>query len=1106
MRLSLLLIITCTLSLSATTTYSQQTKLSLSLKNASLQDLLQEIGKKSDFSFWYSNNELNANSKITLAMKDQTIDKILDIALKDQGLAYEINDKIIVIYKPKDAIELARQQQKLSGRVTDASTGEVIIGANIIIEGTTRGTVTDVEGKFSIDIAAPNEVILFSFLGYNTERITYAGETNIEIKLVPDITKLEEVVVVGYGIQKKVNVIGSIAQISSEQLEGRQVPLLSNALAGQMTGVTVIQRSGAPGSSSGTISVRGVGSFGAAPDALVLIDGIPGSINDVRSDEVESISVLKDAASAAIYGARAANGVILITTKAGKASKVKVNYMGYGGFVSPTALPELVNSWDYAKAYNEASGSTTYTEDDIQKFKDGTDPDNYPNSNMLEDIVNRMGFQTGHDLTFNGGNEINKYYLSVGYLSQDGVVEKNNFTRYSARLNMISALTPRLKLTTRISGINSKIDEPASPASTSASRLTDMIRTAAKYPPTYATILQNGDFGRGNTSTGTPVAGLKSPSFYNSNSWKYSSNINLEYKPIKDLTLSAIGGLNYSNGETKLYSSTLRLDNELTVGPSNMTHEFGRTIYQTLQSTVNYNKNLGKNAFNILLGYSFEKQKYREISGFRDNFPGNDLPYLDAGSPENQTTGSGGYDWAIESLFGRITYNFDEKYLFETTIRNDGSSRFPKTMKYAIFPSLAIGWRISNENFIKNNIDWINNLKIKASWGKLGNQNIGNYPWQTTYSIGSDQSYVFGGSIVQGGVITSLRDPNLHWETTNTSDIGFESSFFSGKLNLNASYFYRKTYDILYRPTSSISTVLGMGVSETNTGSLKNTGLEFEMGYKNIIGDFKYSINGNFTIINNEVLDLGVGNVEQLNGLVGNGSDLFIGNPMQLYYGLQTDGVFLDQADIDSWYAINDQTSILPKTNAKPGDFRYVDLSGDGKVDLSYDRKVLGSQIPQYNFSANIGLEYKRFDLGVMLQGVSGVNGMLSEHAGLAFYNLGTLQEWMWKGRFNPERPTRYPEYPRLEVLENTTTANTIISDFWVLDASYLRVKNVQIGYSFPEGLMNKIRVDALRIYASAENPYTFSHYRKGWDPEINSKGDFYPILATYTIGLNLKF
>jgi TonB-linked SusC/RagA family outer membrane protein len=1102
MRLTFLFLFVGLMQVSASL-YSQSTKLSLDLRNTRVSDVLEAIERQSEFRFAYSAEFIDMNRKVNVDIKGKSIEQTLSVIFEGTDVKYSINNRHILLFNDEMPPSETMQQKGISGKVTD-SFGSPLPGVSVVVKGTTNGTITDADGNYSISNAPENATLQFSFVGMKGQEVVVAGKTSINVKMEEETVGIEEVVAVGYGVQKKVNVIGSISQITSDKLTGRSVPLLSSALTGQMTGVSVITRSGAPGASS-TIRVRGVGSFGASPEALVLVDGIPGNINDVRPEEVESISVLKDASSAAIYGARAANGVILITTKAGKSTKVKVNYNAYGGFVAPTALPEMLNSWDYALAYNEASGTQRYSADDIAKFKDGNDPVNFPNSNILKEVLDHKGFQTGHDLTLSGGNEINQYYFAVGYLSQDGIVEKNNYSRYNARLNMISALTPKLKVTTRLSGVTSQINEPASPGSGDVFRVTDgIIRESSRVPSVYASILPDGSFGLGPASVGTPVSRLKSASFYENPRWKFAGNVDVTYKPIDDLIITAIGGYNFIFDETRTFRSTQQLSDLITVGPSNLVQTGERTQYKTLQTTVDYNKDVENHHFSVLLGYSFEQQEFRDMVGYRDKFPSNELPYIDAGAPDNQQVSGGGYDWAIQSVFGRIKYNYNEKYLFEATVRNDGSSRFPETRKYGLFPSLAVGWRISEEPFVKNKLAWLTNLKIKASWGKLGNQNIGNYSWQSTYELGRD--YVFGGSIRQGAAMLKLTDPNLHWENTQTADIGFESSVFDGKLNFNISYFHRKTSDILYKPTSSVSKILGMNLSEMNTGSLQNNGLELELGHENKIGEFKYHVNANFTLVNNKVLDLGVGNVTQPNGLVGNGSNLFIGYPMQLYYGLTTDGVFIDQTDIDEWYLKNDQSSINPKASAKPGDFRYVDISGDGMVDLANDRKVLGSQIPKYNYSLNLGFEYKGFDFSAILQGVAGVKGLLDGFSGFAFYNLGNVQEWMWNGRFDPANPTRYPEYPRLQILGNSIGVNGQLSDFWTLNASYIRLKNIQLGYSMSPGLLKMMRVDGLRVYVSSENPLTFHNYRKGWDPEINSNGAFYPILATYTFGINIKF
>lgn len=1107
MRLTLYLLIICVAQTFAIDGQAQSTKLNLSVKNATVRQVLSDIEDMSEYYFLYNSKMVDVERRVSVDLRDQSIENALNTLFNDTDVGYTIVDRQIVLSAkgaPVNQSGFVQQDRSVSGKVTDRD-GMPLPGVTVIVKGTTQGTVTNADGTYALNNIPSGTTLVFSFVGLRTQEILVGNQSVINISMQEEAIGIEEVVAVGYGIQKKVNVIGSISQISSEQFESRPVPLLSNALSGQMPGVTVITRSGAPGSSPGTIRIRGEGSFGATPNALVLIDGIPGNINDVRPDEVESISVLKDASSAAIYGARAANGVILITTKAGRAEKVKVDYNGYAGFVTPTAMPELLDSWDYALAYNEASGTQRYSAEDIEKFKNGSDPVNFPNANMLKEIISRNGLQTGHDLTFTGGSAVSQYYLAFGFLSQDGVVEKNNFSRYSARMNMTSTLTPKIKIISRLAGFSSMVKEPAVPGGKDVFRMTTgIIRNAVRYPSVYTTRLGNGEYGIGPESGGTPAAWLDSPSFYEEPDWKVSGNMLLEYKPVNDLVISGIAGYNFSYSESKLYRSTMKLNESVTMGPSSLEQTAGRTQYQTLQLTASYTKSIKQHNASILAGYSFEKQGHRNMTGYRDKFPGNDLPYLDAGSPDNQQSSGGGNDWAIQSVFGRFKYDYQEKYLLESTVRYDGSSRFPPTKKYGFFPSVAVGWRISEEPFIKDNYSWIDNLKLKASAGKLGNQEIGNYPWQSVYSLGRD--YVIGGVLTQGAAMMTLTDPTLRWESTRTSDIGFESSLWKGALNFNVSYFQRHTTDILYKPTSSVSTVLGMNLSEMNTGSLDNTGWEFELGHNGNLGEFTYHVNGNFSIIDNNVLDLGVGNVTQPNGLVGNGTDLFIGYPMQLYYGLVTDGVFLDQADIDAWYATNDQSSITPKNTARPGDFRYVDLSGDGKVDLSNDRKILGSRIPKYTFGLNLGFDFKGFDFSTLLQGVAETKGLINNYAGYAFYNLGTVQKWMWEGRFDPENPTRYPAYPRLQILGNSAGVNGQLSDYWVLDASYLRVKNIQLGYTFPKTMLNFLKIERLRVYASVDNLTTFSGYRKGWDPEINSGGDYYPILATYTFGVNLKF
>lgn len=1097
MKLILLFVAISFFQLSAVESYAQNAKINLSLSDVTLEEAIKTIEANTQFVFFFSNSAVDMTKHVDLNVKNGNIKEVLNQILS--SYKYRIEDNKIVL------LGEVQQDGKIWGVVSDAF--GPIAGANVVVKGTTNGTITDMDGRFSLD-APKGAKLQISYIGYITKELTVDTKTDYVIELVEDSQALEEVVVVGYGTEKKVNVIGSIAQIGSEKLENRSTPQLSNVLTGQMAGVTVIQRSGRPGNSGGEIRVRGVGSFGGESnksDALVLIDGIPGKLNDVSSEDVESISVLKDASTAAIYGSRAANGVILVTTKTGKEGKVSVGYNGYVGFNTPTALPEFVDTWQYATLYNEAVGREAYTQEEIQKFRDGSDPDHYANARYLDEVFSRKGLQTGHDVTINGGNAENKYMVSFGYLKQNGIVEKNDYQRYNARVNLINEILPGLKLTSRLSGVYGNRKEPMAPGGDDADNMLVLIQKALRFPGLTPTILSDGSFGAGRELHGTPAGWIKSDSFYENPEFSLNANVRLDYNPVKDLLLS-IGAYTYTNGEERTYRSTMKLSGDRVLGPSELKHKMGKTIYKTFQATAEYNKTIGEHTFGILAGYSWEQEDYRYVQGSRDKFPGNDLPYLNAGSPDNQKSEGTGNAWAIQSGFGRLRYNFNERYLFESTVRYDGSSRFPQSKKFGFFPSVAAGWRLSEENFFKENesLGFISNLKLKVSWGRLGNQNIGNYPYQSVYELG--QNYPFGDTYTQGAAVTTAVDPTIKWEETETIDGGLEAVFWNGLLSVNASYFNRRTYDILYKPSGSVSTILGQKISEMNTGELKNFGWEFEVGHRNKIGDVSYNVNANLSIIKNKLTTLGVGNVEQLNGMVGNGSDLFIGYPIQMYYGYVSDGVFLDENDIKSWY---DQSKVTP--NPQPGDIRYKDISGpdgvpDGKIDPNYDRVYLGSRIPKFTFGLNLGVEYKGLDLSVLLQGVAGVTGMLDGFAGWAFRGDGNIQKWQAEGRFDPANPTRYPAYPRLEDLSNSTTPNIVTSDFWTQDASYIRLKNIQLGYTFPKKMLQAAKISNLRVYVQAENPLCWNKYKPGWDPEINTSGNYYPILATYTFGVNFKF
>lgn len=1112
MRLTIIIITACFLQLSAAG-FAQ--RITLTEQNTSLEKIIQKIRKQSGYDFLVDSKLIKKAKPVSVNVKSVTIQEALNACLSDQEIVFTIEDKIVLLNpKPVSVIDKIISYFaaiEVRGKVLD-ETNQPLPGASVRVKGHTQTAVTDVNGMFVFKNLDENAILQISYIGYITQEVKASASADFTIKLIPRPAELGEVVVVGFGTQKKANLIGSVAQVTAKEINDRPVSSLSNALTGMLPGVTIIQRSGQPGSAGGNIQVRGVGSFGANPAALILVDGIPvNSFNDIDPNDVENISVLKDASTAAIYGSRASNGVILVTTKNGKANdgKIKIDYNGYTGTQRATAYPEFVNSWEYAALLNEAQPGT-YTDAQIQKFRDGSDRDNYPNENYIDQVLKKSTFQTGHNLSFSNSTENTQYLLSMGYLYQNGIVKKNDYSRYNLRFNMTNTFRPNLKLTTRLSAAQYLDNQPAPPATLDWTDMLTNISQVIRVPAIYVNKLSNGDYGLGVVAKGTPVSYSDNDSFFKSKRTDLLANLRLDWEVIRDLKLSVIGGYTQLNDNSQRFLANQRLNSTVKLGPGSLSQGNSLNLYKTFQQLAEYKKTFSKQEFGLLLGHSYEYNKNTSFSANRTGYNSNDLTELNAGDANTQKNGGTANEFALDSYFGRLNYNYAGRYLAEGTVRYDGSSRFPKNNKYADFSAVAVGWRISEEAFLKDKISWLSDLKLKASIGVLGNQNIMRndnpdyYPYQGKLDAGSN--YPFGGSLSSGVAYTNLVDPTIHWESTRTKDIGMDAGFFAGKLNVSATYFDRYTYDILVSPSASVSKVLGFGVGVQNSGKLSNKGWEFTAAYRDQIGDFSYQINTNFSMINNKVIDLGVGNITQPNGQVGNGDNLFIGSPMNIYYGYVAEGLFRDANDIAS-YA--DQKTINPKV--QPGDIRYKDISGpngvpDGKVDATYDRTVLGSQIPKYSYGINLTANYKNFDFSVLLQGVAKVNGYLRDYAGYAFYQNGNVQKWQMEDHWTAANPNPNSKYPRMEVISNQGTPNTLTSSFWMLNGDYLKVRNVQLGYKLSNVSLKKAGIQNMRIYATAQNPLAFSKYPKGWDPETNTGGSYYPIMANYTLGLNINF
>lgn len=1088
--------------------YSQQTQLSFSFKQTSIADVLAHIEEKSEFYFFYKENELHADRLIDIDVSGEDIHKILSRILEGTNLTYSLIDRYVVISEKSDNNSQSgfQQDKTISGKVTD-TTGTPLPGVTVVIKGTSQGTITGADGNYSLADVPSNATLVFSFVGMKTQELEVSGKSEINVKMEEDAIGIEEVVAVGYGTMKKANLTGSVSNFKSDQIENKPVTKISQVFAGQITGVSATQISGEPGEDNAEIIIRGRGTYSKAGySPLVLVDGITSSLENLDPNSIESISVLKDAASSAIYGARAANGVILVTTKKGGTGKINVNYNTYGGWVKPAELPEYVDSWKSAMYYNEglvnAGSQPQFSDVEIQKMKDGSDPDNYANCNHVKDLFSSgSGFQTNHNLNFSGGNEKNVYFASFTYLEQNGLVAENWYKRYNYTLNVSQEVAKDLKLNASVVGYSGIQNAPAVPAGITAgnpsySTVRTLYQMAAMYYPWLPIKTSDGTYPT-RSGWNNYKASIDSDSFNKDNQNYFLGNVSLEWNILKSLKISGKVGYSYDQNYSKIFNATFKYSDELTTKPSWLMEEITNKTHLTLQSLVEYNKTIDKHNFHVLAGIVQERYKGINHNLTRNTFPSNFTTVMNAGSKDSQKNGGGISEWALLSYIGRIQYSYNDKYLFEANARYDGSSRFHPDYRFGFFPSFSGAWRLSNESFF--NIPWIDNMKMRASWGTLGNQDVGTYPYQNTLRLGRD--YAFGGRIQSGAALSTLANRSISWETTRMIDIGVDVACFDNKLFLLVDYFDKKTSDII--DNIPASGVLGFSPSVVNAGKVENKGWEFELSYKDRIGNFSYNISPNFSIVQTKILELP--NAKKIVDIVASNywTIKTEGQPMSAFYGFKTDGLFVDQSDIDAY----------PKQpyQVTPGCIRYKDISGpngvpDGKVDEEYDRTVLGSHFPKCTFGALLEFRYKNFDFSTVLQGVAGVKGILTRWRARPFDDGGvSVQKWQedrWT-EANPDRNARLPRY-----LVGWDSSNNVSSDFWVVDASYLRIKNVQIGYTIPSSVTNKIKIDQLRIYFSATNLHTFSDYYKGYDPDMRLSPDqrIYPVTSTYTLGINLDF
>lgn len=988
------------------------------------------------------------------------------------------------------------------GLVKDA-TGESVIGASVVVKGTTNGTITDFDGNFSLDGIKKGDVIVISYVGYQTQEIKWNGSP-LNVILKEDSKTLSEVVVVGYGTQKKANLSGSVAMVDSKELENRPIQNVSSGLQGLMPGVAITGTNGAPGQDAGKIRVRGIGTLNEA-GPYILVDGIEtGTLSAVDPNDIESISVLKDAASTAIYGSKAANGVVLITTKRGKTGQTKISYSGYLSFQNATNMIERMGSYEYASLLNqalEAEGmSKRFNDTELQKFKDGNDP-LYPDTDWY-DLAYKTGVQHRHNVNINGGSENVKYMASLGYLNQTGILPNAGREQFNARTNLDMKINKRLSARMNLSFIKNDYSDASSAYYGGSSD--QIIRQLNLIAPWIVARYDDGTWGT--ISDGSPIAWLDSGMKVNRDNYNFSGMAAVDYEIFDGLKLTLQGAYVNNLQNYNYFQKYIKYNENKESDPSQLDERFYKWDRTNYDALLNYNKNFGKHNIKGLLGWHTEKYNYKYQKAVRKKFPNNELTDMNAGDASTQSNEGYTAELAMISWFARINYDFAGKYLLEANIRADASSRFAEGHRWGYFPSFSGAWRISEEAFMESAKDsWLSGLKIRASWGQLGNQdalsgsNNDYYPALNTYNL--DSKYAFGGSLNSGYYQRKYRLETISWEKASTWGVGVDFTLFN-KLNGSLDYYNRKTTGIIMDVT--VPKEFALDAYKDNVGSMRNSGIEINLSYNTKIGQVDFGIAGNFSYNKNEILDLGGGDPNKyLDATNGYSQRNKVGEAMNSYYIYRADGFFNSQEEADAYTA--KYGNPFGKT-FKAGDLRYVDTNKDGKLTAD-DREYCGSSDPKIIYGFNINAGWKGIDLSLMFNGAAGVKRLFDGYEVYGnFSGDAAHPATIWRDAWTPDNHDA--SMPRIFYDTNSASSSrSVQSDFWLQDTSYLRLKNLQLGYTLPKGWLNSVGVENIRIYYSVENLLTFDKMKINIDPESTSQRlSSYPLLRTHAFGVNVTF
>ena len=1076
-------------------------KVNISIENQELKRVLTLIEKEVNVKFTYRPNIITTSQKISLTVNGEPLSSVLNKILNPVKIKYKVVSNQIILsrlnsFSSNITVESQNSMavntenevadQPISGKVTDEN-GEALPGVNVVVKGSSRGASTNTQGLYNINVPNGAAVLVFSSVGYESQEIVVGSRTVINVNLVTDNKALSEVVVIGYGTQKRTNLTESVGIVDVKEAQKIQAGSAVDQIQGRIAGVSVASTGGQPGS-TGSIKVRGSSTFDTNQDPIYVIDGviIGTAGSDFNPNDIETITILKDAAATALYGSRGMNGAVVITTKRGKAGKPRIEYNGYYGVQNIAKRLPLARRDDFIKLWTDS-------------YKNGNLPvPNFGIGNFDTDWQEELmkpGVITDQNLSMSGGAENSNYRISLGYFNQDGTIVGPNFKRYSARIN--AGITSG-KLTIGESIYLSYIDQRR----VNGKPFEQLIRMPSTIPVYDANNLSGYGYGSDNNATfGTNPIGQQLKDDNTGQAFKFLGNLYGEYKFTDWLSYRLSLGIDYYGYQDKFFARPGTLSyNSPSPTYGILDDRTGRTFNILIENTVNLNKKFGKHEVSGLLGYTTQRDDFNFLLAHIEGIDG-DFYQQNAGTLTPRTEGNQQISGLV-SYLGRVNYGFDGRYNIQVNVRRDASSKFPKSNQVAYFPSVSAGWNISQESFMKNQTS-VNELRLRASYGSVGNQAIAPYSLDPT--IQQNLNYVLAGqTIVPGAANRQLQNSNLKWESKTTFDVGIDASFFKGKLQLITDYFRSDARNLLLRVPLPISAGNQGDNPYDNLGRIINEGFELGLTYQNKIRDWKYNINGNFTTIKNEVLALVPANGNQPLYGYGQITRTEVGGPLAAFYVLRTNGIFQSQAEIDA--------SAQKGTNATPGDVRFVDVNNDGKINFD-DREIVGTPFPKFEYGLNLSVSYKNIDFSMFFQGVSG-NLLFNQGRNTTdrfddVQNIRTdITYWTGPGTSNV---TPKP-------IKNDPTLNpTFQSDRWVESGAYGRLRTLQIAYNFPSSFLKKAKLGSVRIYANAQNVFTITKY-SGFNPDVvgdSGNSNFiargidagsYPIARVISTGLQLSF